>query len=65
MVDSRNRSKAIFIWPTVLYEAEALTVSQKTQKKLAPTWRRKMKILWKARRTNDEVLEMNGERRCR
>ena len=55
------------IWSTLLYGAESWTLSSAMKRKLDAMelwlWRRMMKIPWTARRTNEEVLEMVGEKR--
>ena len=52
---------------TLLYGAESWTLSSAMKRKLDAMelwlWRRMLKIPWTARRTNEEVLEMVGEKR--
>lgn len=55
------------VWSTLLYGVESWTLSAAMVRRLEAMemwlWRRMMRISWTARRTNDEVLEMVGERR--
>ena len=55
------------IWSTLLYGAESWTLSTGMRRKLEAMelwlWRRMMKIPWTARKTNEEVLRMVGEKR--
>ena len=55
------------IWSTLLYGAESWTLSTGMRRRLEAMelwlWRRMMKIPWTARKTNEEVLRMVGEKR--
>jgi len=55
------------VWSTLLYGVESWTLSAELVKRLEAMemwlWRRMMKIPWTARRTNEEVLQMVGEKR--
>ena len=68
---SRGTKKRIIktiIWSVALYGAETWTLKQVEIDRLNAfemwLWRRMEKISWKDRKTNDEVLNLVGERRC-
>ena len=56
-----------YVWSTLLYGVESWTVTETMGKRLEAMemwcWRKMMKIPWTARRTNEAVLEMVGEKR--
>lgn len=66
-IRTRKSLVKTYVWSTLLYGVETWTISTEMMKRLEAMemwlWRRMMKIPWTARRTNEEVLEMVGERR--
>ena len=66
-IRTRKNMMKTYIWSTLLYGAESWTLSVGLVKRLEAIemwlWRRMMKIPWTARLTNEEVLNMVGEKR--
>lgn len=67
---SRSVKKKIvktIVWSVALYGAETWTLRKEDERRLNALemwlWRRMEKISWKAKRTNESVLELVGERR--
>ena len=56
-----------YVWSTLLYGVESWTLTSAMVKRMEAMelwiWKRMLKIPWTARRTNEEVLKMVGERR--
>ena len=66
-IQTRKRVLKCFIWSVLLYGCETWTISSVMRKRIEAAemwyWRRMMRIPWKARLTNEEVLQMVGEGR--
>ena len=66
-IETRMRLLKMYVWSVILFGWDGWTISKKMRRRLeaAEMWfiRRRMRIPWTARRTNNEVLQM--ARGCR
>ena len=64
----RLRLTKAYVWSTLLYCCEVWTITSVMEKKIAAfemwCYRRILRISWKEKKTNDEVLQMLGMTRC-
>jgi len=63
----RKRLVRALVWPVLLYGSETWTMRKAEKSRLEAfemwIWRRMARVSWKDKKTNEEVLQMVGERR--
>ena len=63
---TRKRIIKAYVWSTLLYGCEAWTITTRNMTKLQSfemwAYRNMMKIPWREKKTNEEVLKLAGER---
>ncbi|XP_023241473.1 uncharacterized protein LOC111639767 [Centruroides sculpturatus] len=66
-IKTRIRLAKCYVWSTLLYGAECWTMNASNEKKLKAfeMWmiRRMLRVSWKARRTNEDILAIANQKR--